>query len=274
MKRLMLISAIALILIVAENSTEKTCLAGTGGGAETLNIHIVFDNYKQNGLESTGLWGFACVITGFEKTILFDTGTPQPDILLDNIRKAGIDPLDIDIVVLSHEHADHVGGLDAFLSVNKNVTVFMPPSFSKGIKEKAAGYGARVVESQPGREVCPGLFTTGEMSGPIPEQAVYFEGKDGLVVITGCAHPGIVEMVAKAKTLSGKTPWMAIGGFHLGSLGEAVVRKIAGDLRGLGTKRVMPTHCTGDRAREVFREEFGADCILGGIGTVISVAVH
>ena len=94
------------------------------------------------------------------------------------------------------------------------------------------------------------------------------------MVITGCAHPGIVAIVAKAKELSGKTPWMAIGGFHLGNYREAAVRKIAEDLKGLGIRRVMPTHCTGDRAREVFREQFGDDCILGGIGTVISVATH
>jgi 7,8-dihydropterin-6-yl-methyl-4-(beta-D-ribofuranosyl)aminobenzene 5'-phosphate synthase len=272
MKNLLFITTIAvLVLFGAEKCYCATETHNLANEASTVKIEIIFDNYTQDGAGIPGYWGFACVIKGLEKTVLFDTGSATPSVLLENIRKAVIDPLEIEIVVLSHEHGDHVGGLEAFLAVNHNVTVYMPPSFSAEIKNKVSSHGARLIEVTAGQELCSGLFTTGEMGTQIAEQSVYFEGKDGLVVITGCAHPGIVNIVRKAKELSGKTPFMALGGFHLMQHSEEAVRQIISDLKGLGIQRVFPTHCTGDRAREIFREEFGKGYINGGLGSEITV---
>ncbi len=88
---------------------------------------IVYDNYQSDPDLRTD-WGFGCVVDGFAKTILFDTGT-SGQILLSNMSKLQIDPQDIDVVVLSHIHGDHTGGLAAFLDQNAQVTVFAPQSF-------------------------------------------------------------------------------------------------------------------------------------------------
>ena len=100
---------------------------------KNLSITVVYDNnlYKK-GLAAS--WGFACVIKGAGKTILFDTGGSSA-VLLSNMQHLGIDPKEIDIVVLSHIHSDHVGGLNGFLQENMNVTVYLPATFPPGFKE-------------------------------------------------------------------------------------------------------------------------------------------
>ncbi|GAH97950.1 unnamed protein product, partial [marine sediment metagenome] len=91
----------------------------------------------------TCAWGMACVVKGFDKIILFDTGG-DGSVLLSNMRKMDIAPEDIEIVFLSHIHGDHTGGLWKFLEVNPGVTVYLPSSFPEdykhGIKEKGAKF--------------------------------------------------------------------------------------------------------------------------------------
>jgi 7,8-dihydropterin-6-yl-methyl-4-(beta-D-ribofuranosyl)aminobenzene 5'-phosphate synthase len=109
-----------------------------------LRISVVYDNnpYKK-GLTTS--WGFACVIKGAEKTILFDTGADST-VLLNNMKQLGIDPKEIDVVVLSHIHGDHVGGLNGFLQENINVTVYLPATFPTGFKESLKRAGIKTVE--------------------------------------------------------------------------------------------------------------------------------
>ena len=94
-----------------------------------LTVTVVYDNnpYKE-GLETA--WGFSCLITGSEKTILFDTGGDGSS-LLGNMEKLAIEPDSIDTVVLSHIHGDHTGGLHSFLEKNHEITVYLPKSFPK-----------------------------------------------------------------------------------------------------------------------------------------------
>ena len=87
------------------------------------------------------LWGFSVVISGAEKTILFDTG--GSDVLIENMKKLDIDPGTIDIVIISHNHWDHTGGLDSFLSINPNVTVYAPASFPEEFKDSVINSTAK-----------------------------------------------------------------------------------------------------------------------------------
>ncbi|GAH60136.1 unnamed protein product, partial [marine sediment metagenome] len=113
-------------------------------GVNDLTITVVYDNnpYKQ-GLETA--WGFACLITGAEKTILFDTGG-DGSILLNNMEKLATEPNSVELVILSHIHGDHTGGLGSFLEKNSGVTVYLPKSFPTRFKDEAKGYGAKTVE--------------------------------------------------------------------------------------------------------------------------------
>ncbi len=156
-----------------------------------LRLYVVFNNvpYKA-GLKTS--WGFACLIEGLDKTVLFDTGG-NGDILLSNMQRLGLDPEGVDAVVLSHVHGDHTGGLNAFLARNPDVTVYMPDSFPASFQREVKRLGA-VTETVSGpQQLMDSLYSTGEMGWAIKEQALIVETRQGLIVITGCAHPNVAE---------------------------------------------------------------------------------
>jgi 7,8-dihydropterin-6-yl-methyl-4-(beta-D-ribofuranosyl)aminobenzene 5'-phosphate synthase len=230
-----------------------------------MTLTIVYDNNRFEPRLKPG-WGFSCLITGFEKTILFDTGGDGAT-LLSNMRKLGIDPAQVDVVILSHAHGDHTGGLAAFLEQHSRVVVYLPQSFPESFKNAVRSFGAQVEEVSTAQKLFPGAYTTGELGVGIREQALALKTKEGLVVITGCAHPGIVNMVRKAREITDEERvYLVLGGFHLAAEPPSRVYSIAQQLRQISVRKVAPCHCSGDGPRKVFKEAFGEDYIHSGVG--------
>ena len=267
MKRLLLILLASSIVTCVGLHEESRNVQSEVIESKNLSIVILYDNnpYKE-GLK-TG-WGFSCLIKA-KKTILFDTGG-DGTILLENMEKLGINPEEIDIVVLSHIHGDHVGGLKSVLERNSKVVVYLPKSFPQSFKEYVKKY-ARVVEVHEPIEICEGIYSTGELGWWIKEQALIVNTDKGLIVITGCAHPGIVKMVKTAKDLLGNDVLLVMGGFHLFSKSNDEILKIVSDFKKLGVRYVAPCHCSGDAAREIFKSEYGENFISAGVGKIIDV---
>ncbi|MFW5943529.1 MAG: MBL fold metallo-hydrolase [Chloroflexota bacterium] len=236
---------------------------------DTFTITIVYDNNAYAPGLTTD-WGFAAVVAHDGHTLLFDTGGQGP-ILLDNMRALGIDPQKLEHVVLSHAHGDHTGGLHDLLATGIHPDVHVPPSFSASFKEAVADQ-TRVVETTPAMQVMEDVFVTGELPGSVPEQGLVLKSDRGLVVITGCAHPGVDRMVARARELFDDPIYLVLGGFHLKSADAAEVTRILGDLRQMGVQKVAPCHCTGDEASALFREAYGEDCIQAGVGKEVVIA--
>lgn len=235
---------------------------------KNLTITVVYDNYPyREGLRTS--WGFACVVRGTEKTILFDTGG-DASILLSNMEKLGIDPKDIDVIVLSHIHGDHVGGLHGFLESNPHVTVYLPKSFTKSFKDGVKAYGAEVVEVHEPTRICTAVYSTGELGTWIKEQSLVIRTDKGLVVITGCAHPGIVNIVTKARELLDDNILLVMGGFHLLDKSRAEIEKIINSFKQLGVQYVGACHCSGDTARRMFASEYKKRFINIGVGKAIT----
>ena len=133
----------------------------TANGAPSYQLTIVFNNIPYADNLRTG-WGFACLIEGFQQTILFDTGS-DGDILLSNIKELGIDPGTVSGIVLSHIHADHCGGLDKFLHRNPEVTVYLPKSFPVSFRQAIEDCGARVRTIGEPAQLFAQVHSTGEM---------------------------------------------------------------------------------------------------------------
>jgi 7,8-dihydropterin-6-yl-methyl-4-(beta-D-ribofuranosyl)aminobenzene 5'-phosphate synthase len=236
-----------------------------------LRITIVFDNNPAvRGLETS--LGFACVIEGLEKTILFDTGS-EGRMLFANMEKLGFALEDIGIVVLSHDHWDHTGGLGAFLQRNSKVSVFLPADFPPDFKNTVRETGASVVEVSNRCEICRGAWSTGVLGDGMREQSLLCDSPEGGVLITGCAHPGIVRIVEVAKHIQPDI-FLVMGGFHLGGASLAELRRIGEHFRRLGVRRVAPCHCSSDAARSLFEEMYGAQAILPGAGSIIRIPVE
>ena len=234
-----------------------------------VRLTSVFNNTPSRKGLKTG-WGYACLIQGLKREILFDTGA-DGERLLENMQKLHKDPRQVDMVVLSHIHHDHVGGLKAFLAVNPDITVYVPASFPSSIKEMIRIHGARVMAVKGPMQIAPAVFTTGQMGHAVKEQALVVKTGEGLVVITGCAHPGIAHMVRRAKTLYKAPVYGAVGGFHLSGRSDAVIDQIIEEMKALGVKTVAPSHCTGPRARQRFKAAWGNEFLDGGLGAVVEI---
>jgi len=237
--------------------------------ASKVTITVVYDNYPSDPRLRTA-WGFGCLIEGLEETILFDTGGDGA-ILLGNMHALEIDPSQIDTIVLSHIHGDHVGGLSTVLAVHSDVRVVMPASFPRRLKDDVRALGAKVAEVHDPLEICANAYSTGELGLAIKEQALAIKTEEGLVVVTGCAHPGIVSMIAKAKEILDEEIHLVMGGFHMGGVSKSGIEKVIAQFREAGVQKVAPSHCSGDLTRQLFQEAYKEDFILAGAGTQIEI---
>jgi len=120
--------------------------------------------------------------------------------------------------------------------------------------------------------LCPGLCTLGRLGVDIPEQSLAVHTPEGLVLLTGCAHPGVENIVANARTLTGGDVLLVAGGFHLRSASPTEIDAVVAALVNLGVRHVAPSHCTGDGARQVFATTFGDRYHPSGVGTVLNLA--
>jgi 7,8-dihydropterin-6-yl-methyl-4-(beta-D-ribofuranosyl)aminobenzene 5'-phosphate synthase len=259
-----------------------------------------------------GEWGFAALVEADGQRILFDTGA-EPDTVLHNAETLGIDLSAIPMVVLSHHHDDHVGGLmtlrravveqapSALATVHVGAGMFAPrrrgtkafgaagdelkrpPKETHEINEmiavrpvfEATG-GTFVVHDRPA-EIAPGVWVTGpvprvhpernwsgtrKIEGPeggwiedtLPEdQALVIDTDEGLVVLSGCGHSGIVNGVAHARASIREAPIRAaMGGFHLMDATPAQLAWTGEQLHAVGLHEFLGAHCTGGEAVQRF----------------------
>lgn len=237
-----------------------------------LRITVLFNNVPHLPGLTTG-WGFSCLIEGPDKTILFDTGADGA-VLLANMRRMGLSPRAVEAIVLSHIHADHTGGLDALLAANADLEVWLPAEFPAAFQRAVAGRGSRVRPVSGGGRLFGSAWSTGPLDDGIIEQALILDTAQGLVVITGCAHPGIVRIAETAGRLTGNKIHLLMGGFHLMGTDRPEIQAIIARLQALGVEKVAPSHCTGEAAIAQFRQAWGKDFVEGGLGAVIEVPLR
>ncbi|MBN1248110.1 MAG: MBL fold metallo-hydrolase [Anaerolineae bacterium] len=229
-----------------------------------ITLTILYDNQRGDP-RLKNAWGFACLVETSGTQLLFDTGGDAPT-LLNNAALLEKDLTAVDQIVLSHYHGDHTGGLQGLLATGVSPTVYMLASFSPSMRRAAAEQTA-VVEVTGPQEIVPGIWTTGEVSGPVAEQALIVETTEGWVLITGCAHPGVERMTERALEITGGPIRLVLGGFHLGSAGPVKIQDTIAALEACHVAAVAPTHCTGDRARAAFAEAYGEAFHAAGAGT-------
>ncbi len=217
--------------------------------AGPLEIRIVFDNtVADNRCEK--FWGFAAFVAMDNHRLLFDAGG-KADIFMRNLDALGIDPTSFDTVVISHRHDDHTAGLAPLQQQNPRLKILWP-------------------DPPEPYQVPPGIYSTSVIHGVADEQALVIETAKGLVIITGCSHPGVVKMVqAAVDQRKAKEVRLLIGGFHMLNYKPEQITETITQLKKLNVRRMAATHCTGDRAISMFREAYGDDFQPAGAGRVI-----
>ena len=208
-------------------------------------------------------WGVSFLIG---EDVLFDT-FGDPGVLLNNMRKFNIDTAKIKHIVLSHDDWDHISGLWYLIQDRKDITVYICPGFKQEIKDRIASFGVRVVEVEPFTMIKEDVYSSGQIQTfcegrSIFEQVLVVKFLKNLTIITGCAHPGVVNIIDAVKRhFSRERVYFILGGFHLKDNTDAMNLNIIKNLQELGIRRIAPTHCTGKRATEMMRGIYGYDFV-------------
>jgi 7,8-dihydropterin-6-yl-methyl-4-(beta-D-ribofuranosyl)aminobenzene 5'-phosphate synthase len=265
-----------------------------------------------------GEWGFAALVEADGHRILFDTGR-FPETVLHNAKALGILLSDIQDVVLSHNHADHTGGLVTLrrelakehpnavsrTHVGRGIFWGRPPD-PRGpsmpiVKEGYEAIGGSFIEHAAPVELRPGVWLTGpvprihpernygrggkvgQVASPdgtvednIPEsQSLVVNTPRGLVVMSGCGHAGIINIVDYARQVVGPAPVHAVlGGFHLMEAAEEQLAWTGEKLREREVEKLIGAHCTGIEALFRLRERTGLarqNAVVGAVGASFSL---
>lgn len=240
--------------------------------AEDITITVVYNNVPYDE-ELTTSWGLSILIEGLEDTILFDTGGDGL-ILLSNMDKLGIAPSIIETVVLSHIHMDHIGGLSELLKKNKDITVYLPASFLDHLKRDIMRATKALIPVDTTQKICAQVWSTGELGTSLREQSLMITTSKGVIIITGCAHPGIVNIVKYAKEYFDRDIYLVMGGFHLMAYTEYQVIETISALKEMGVRKVAPSHCTGGKPIELFKAAWDEDFVDLGCGAKLRIAFN
>jgi len=201
---------------------------------QNIELKVLYDNEALKDFRKG--FGFSCWIE--DKNILFDTGGDSATLMF-NLQKFMINPKNIEKIVLSHEHGDHIGGIQ-IINYCGEVDVFVLKSFSKQFKKWLAGHSnVRLHEVDKDEEICKDVYTTGELGWLVKGQSLIVKTRNGLTVTTGCAHPGLENILRFASNFG--DIYGVVGGFHSFSRLEALK----------GMHLIVPCHCTV-RKREIF----------------------
>ena len=120
-------------------------------------------------------------------------------------------------------------------------------------------------------ENCKGVFVVGPLGDKIIEQALVVDAPKGLVIITGCSHPGGVAIAKKAMEHLSRDILMILGGTHLRNQSDEDLQRVVEDLKGMGVQKVGATHCSGDKAIAKTKEALGDGFVTMGVGRVIEI---
>lgn len=185
---------------------------------------------------------------------MFDAGADRL-VLKHNVEKLGVDLSQLTDVFLSHPHCDHVGGLSYVLEKAKRVRIWAPQAMESYLRPRARVAKAELVPVKGPRRLGEGLWSTGTMGRGVKEHGLVVATGKGPVLITGCAHPGVARMAARAVGIAGERLSLVLGGFHLAGVPKGRLARVIHDL-GEVTTLVAPGHCTGEAATRALLAAF------------------
>ncbi len=207
-------------------------------------------------------WGISLLI---EDDILFDTFGHE-DLFINGLDICEVDIAKLRHVIISHEHWDHIAGLWYLLEKNRNIQVYVPKHCSAEFKKRIKSYGVVLSEVSSVIKIKRDIFTSGELKGFCGDNIVYEHGliiksRPGLIVITGCAHPGIIKILTDIKNKFDESIYLLIGGFHLKDKNDLEIIDIVDGFKKIGVNKIVPLHCTGGSAVKIIKDQFRENCI-------------
>jgi 7,8-dihydropterin-6-yl-methyl-4-(beta-D-ribofuranosyl)aminobenzene 5'-phosphate synthase len=285
--------------------------AKTSHEARALKITVLVSNVAGDPHLGEGEWGYSALVEVDGHKILYDTGASS-DMVLSNAKALHIDLSDVEDVVLSHNHWDHVGGLmtlrnefaktnpRAMSRVHVGARIFEPRLNEAGedqnglrlIKAQYLATGGVFIVHDKATELYRGVWLTGPVPRPnveknwspglslvtaqgrmednVPEDsALVFDTSDGIVILTGCGHAGIVNIVEYARTMVGARALLAvIGGLHLFNASDQTLVWTGAKLKSYRIENLLAGHCTGIEATYRLRASTGLNRKTAAVSAV------
>jgi 7,8-dihydropterin-6-yl-methyl-4-(beta-D-ribofuranosyl)aminobenzene 5'-phosphate synthase len=250
-------------------------------------------------------WGFAALVEFGGKRILFDTGN-SAGTFAQNTEALGVDLRALDFAAISHRHGDHTSGLSHLFKLDPGVTVYTPdetygvfgsslpgifyprchslPSYMQyydGKPPETIRHGtpwpeAKFVWVKETTEIVPDVWLVAVVS-EVPgtremrELSLALRTSHGLVLVAGCSHPGIENILAASRAIEERV-YCIFGGLHLVLTKEPEIRRVAKALRDeWRVERIAPGHCTGEPAFLALSETFEGKYVFAGLGDTIDL---
>ena len=215
-----------------------------------VELVVVNDNEPGPGLYND--WGWSLYVKAHNREVLFDADTKYT-VIEYNARALGIDLSRLDFAVLSHWHRDHYGGFPAVAMARKGLTIYTPP----GPLPRLARLGLEPIPvdktlHMDGYTIMEPFYVGGL---DLYELGLIVESPKGPVLVVGCSHPGIDNIVRKAASIAGDKLFMVIGGFHNPPADaiDTVAELVEGP--------ICASHCSGDDAKRYIRSRYpGKSC--------------
>lgn len=257
-----------------------------------------------------GEHGFACHLATPNGNFLFDTGGGMT--IMNNAEKLGVDFTRIRGIMFSHGHYDHVGGLKQVLEKTGPISVYAHPDLFSQRYSKNSGklhdigvpwtqsaledLGAEFIFNSNPYEVAPGLTLSGEVPRVNPEEtgdpnlvipdnrdqhisdplrddlSLFINSDKGLVILLGCAHSGLLNIIDHALQVTGQDKiHMVLGGTHLKFCDDAQMDATIKRLDMLNVDKIGASHCTGLRGARILAEKFGDRFFSASVGTELII---
>lgn len=249
-------------------------------------------------------WGFSALIEYQGKRILFDTGN-NSDIFAHNASALGVDLTRLDFVVISHRHGDHTDGLRHLLTINPNIKIYVPddeyfggptpmgffrrkePSlpasmrYFNGNMPRQLPHGSpwpqgHLIRIDSSTTVMPGItivrnIAQGRLFGETPELSLSIQTPRGQLLVVGCSHPGIEQILGSIAAKQNPV-YLLLGGLHLVQTPQPELDRLVKALRDeWKVATIAPGHCTGEGGFLTLEQSFGTRYQYAGLGTRIDL---
>jgi len=230
-----------------------------------VKVIVVIDNnvYREDLYTS---WGLSIYVETPGVRVLFDTDTDGSR-LVYNAEKLGIDLSTLNAIVISHDHYDHSGGLEAIANFCRGRPIYVPAH--SYLLDYVCNLGLTPVPVHSTTLIADGVYVVGELSSGafgLYEIALAIKVRSGkLVTLCGCSHPGIERIVEKVLKDIGGIPVAVIGGFH------SPTSYSLDKLVELGVEKIYPLHCSGLGAVRYLSRKYPERLGTGGSGFVLYV---
>jgi 7,8-dihydropterin-6-yl-methyl-4-(beta-D-ribofuranosyl)aminobenzene 5'-phosphate synthase len=286
-------------LLLAGCASPTSPSATAGANPAKSQLTVLYDAFGRDPALQKD-WGYAALVEVGGKRILFDTGN-NAEVLAKNTAAKNVDLSRLDFVVMSHRHGDHMGGMGYVLGINPKVRIYapkegfgvygadLPSAFYR--KDESLPAEQRYYDGKPPdvmrfgsawpqanislidktTEVAPGLHLISLVSDKpgtleLRELSLAIETPDGMVIVVGCSHTGIDNIVKAAVAIRPKILFVA-GGFHLVVAKDPEIEGVIATLRDTyKVDYVAPGHCTGEPTFTALRKAFGEHYLYAGLG--------